>query len=148
MLSVTAYWENGGKKQEKQHGIQHCASLNCRPVMHTHTTPNLPWYTHVKKQLWNIQKCFKKYVYWYIHMYTNWPFTAKNKHAYHSYVWVLPKEVFLQRPTSACGAPPATRAVPGAPNAEVESPGRENHRLPPRNTSEDREERNEHWATT
>lgn len=71
-------------------------------------------------------------------MYTNWPFTAKNKHAYHSYVWVLPKEVFffLQGPTSACGAPAPIRDVNAAlrpPRSDLRGRGKKNHRLPPRN---------------
>lgn len=49
-----------GEKTGKNDMVYNIVPLfNCRLVMHTYNTKSLPWYTHVKKQLWNIQKCFK-----------------------------------------------------------------------------------------
>lgn len=88
--SPTGEWERKQEEGKKIHGFQHC-SCYCRLIMYTHTKQQSRLcYRNIKKQLWNIQKCFKKYVYWYIHMYTNWPITAKTN-AQTIHVSVLPR---------------------------------------------------------
>lgn len=92
--SPTGEWERKQEEGKTIHGFQHCACY-CRLVMYTHTKQqSLLCYRNIKKQLWNIQKCFKKYVYWYIHMYTNWPITAKQTHKPFTCLCFFAEEVF------------------------------------------------------